>query len=126
MSAQFNRRGTILEKLMNNMEQNEMGCWCWTGGTSGNGRGGGYGRVWLDGQTVAVHIVSYTHFKGYIPGKLQVDHICGNRRCFNPDHLELVTQEENCRRRDEAKRKRDQAKRDDLHKVLGMGNGPKT
>lgn len=75
-------------------------CWEWTGPTSGTGRGGGYGRFCLDGQTVAVHIVGYTNHHGYIPSKKQVDHLCNNRLCWNPAHLELVTHKQNQRRRD--------------------------
>lgn len=75
-------------------------CFIWTGPTSGTGRGGGYGRMSLDGQTVAVHLVAYTHFFGYIPSKKQVDHLCFNRLCWNPAHLDLVTHIENQKRRD--------------------------
>jgi len=74
-------------------------CHLWTGPTSGNGRGGGYGRMSLDGQTVAVHLVVYTHYFGYIPGKKQIDHLCNRRLCCNPQHLELVTHLRNQRRR---------------------------
>lgn len=53
----------------------------------------------LDGQTVAVHLVVYTHFNGFIPGKKQIDHTCNNRMCVNPEHLELVTHLQNQKRR---------------------------
>ena len=75
-------------------------CWEWQGTDSGTGRGGGYGRMSLDGATVAVHRVMYTLFHGYIPGKKEVDHTCRNRICSNPKHLELVTHKQNCKRRD--------------------------
>lgn len=74
------------------------------GPTSGTGKGGGYGRMSLFGQIVAVHLVAYTHYFGYIPGKKQIDHLCNNRLCCNPAHLEMVTHLENQRRRD-ARRK---------------------
>lgn len=74
-------------------------CHLWTGPTSGTGRGGGYGRMCLDGQTVATHLVVFTHYHGYIPGKKQVDHLCNNRLCCNIEHLELVTHLKNQRRR---------------------------
>lgn len=53
-------------------------CFMWTGPTSGNGRGGGYGRMCLDGHTVAVHIVAFTNEYGFIPGKKHIDHLCNN------------------------------------------------
>jgi hypothetical protein len=64
----------------------------WQGPTSGTGRGGGYGRMCLDGQTVAVHLVAWTNEYGFIPGKKQLDHLCNQRLCWNPAHLELVAQ----------------------------------
>lgn len=74
-------------------------CHLWTGPDSGTGRGGGYGRMCLDGQTVAVHLVVYTHYFGYIPSKKQVDHLCNQRKCCNPAHLDLVSHLTNQRRR---------------------------
>lgn len=74
-------------------------CLIWQGPTSGNGRGGGYGRMCLDGHTVAVHIVSFTNEYGFIPGKKQVDHKCNQRLCWNPAHLQLVTHKKNQRLR---------------------------
>ena len=52
----------------------------------------------MNGITVATHIVAYTHYHGYIPPKMQVDHLCNNRLCCNPEHLELVTHLENQKR----------------------------
>lgn len=75
-------------------------CHLWTGPDSGTGRGGGYGRMSLNSQTVAVHIVVYTHYYGYIPGKKQIDHKCNQRLCCNPSHLEMVSHKTNQKRRD--------------------------
>lgn len=98
---QLSRRTLILDKILQRVEvDEETGCWNWTGPTSGGGRGGGYPRMCLDGQTVAVHRVIFTHFYGFIPGKKQIDHTCRNRLCVNPEHLEIVTHKENQRRRD--------------------------
>jgi hypothetical protein len=62
-------------------------CWLWTGalGTSG------YGQFWVDGHNTIAHRTSYKFFVGEIPDGHQVDHLCGVRRCVNPDHLESVT-----------------------------------
>jgi len=105
----MSRRHAIIEKILKRINIVERGhetpCWEWTGPTSGCGRGGGYGRMSLNGQTVAVHLVSYTHFFGFIPGKKQVDHVCNNRLCCNPGHLELVSHLRNQRRRAKRKKK---------------------
>lgn len=74
-------------------------CQIWQGPTSGTGRGGGYPRMSLNGRTVAVHLVVYTHYCGYIPGNKQVDHLCNNRLCCNWQHLELVSHLKNQKRR---------------------------
>ncbi len=99
------RRKTIFEKIMSRVKINsDSGCWEWQGPTSGTGRGGGYGRMSLDGQTVAVHIVMFCNFFGFIPGKKQIDHKCNNRICCNPDHLEMVTHLQNQKRRAQRKK----------------------
>lgn len=99
------RRDAIIGKLADKTVMNSAGCWVWTGPTSGNGRGGGYGRVSINGQTCAVHIVAYTHFFGYIPGNREVDHVCTCRACWNPAHLRLVTRSRNERLKRKRQRK---------------------
>ena len=102
------RRTQIIERIYDRVVVTDNGfilngepspCHIWTGPDSGTGRGGGYGRMSLNGQTVAVHLVVFTHYYGYIPGKKQVDHLCKKRLCCNPAHLELVSHLENQRRK---------------------------
>lgn len=105
------RRDRLRARIMARVEIDPVtGCYNWTGPTSGkSGRGAGYPRMSLDGQTVAVHIVMWTIEHGYIPGKKQLDHVCRNRRCVRPDnkdHVEMVTAKRNAKRREEAKRAR--------------------
>ena len=106
------RRLRILEKIRANVTIEDRPrpgqarpCWVWNGPDSGNGRGGGYPRMKLDGQTVAVHRVVFTHFHGYVPGRKQIDHTCRTRRCVSPHHLEMVTHRQNMKRRDRAAQK---------------------
>lgn len=96
----MSRREKILNKI--NTKTESVGeCLIWKGPTSGNvGRGKGYPRMNLDGQTVAVHRVVYTHFNGYIPSKKQIDHTCNNRLCLSEGHLVLTTHKKNCSLRD--------------------------
>ena len=72
-------------------------CWNWTAGTSAKGYGcfrlGGH-----DGKRTSAHRVAYELLVGPIPDGLELDHLCRNRRCVNPDHLEPVTGDENKRR----------------------------
>lgn len=103
MTSPLTRRERIRAKIMACVEVVDTGfatpCHLWCGGDSGNGRGGGYPRMWLDGQVVAVHIVAWTNEHGYVPGKKQIDHLCRQRRCVRVEHLEMVTHLQNQIRR---------------------------
>ena len=68
----------------------ECRCWVWTGCKSGD-----YGQIKVGGKTQWAHRVSYCCFNGVIPEKMTVHHLCGNRMCINPRHLELMTPEDN-------------------------------
>src|SRR4029453_13354170 len=58
----------------------------------------GYGAKWVDGRRVMVHRWAYEQKHGPIPADMQIDHLCRNKACYNPEHLEAVTLRENNRR----------------------------
>jgi len=71
------------------------GCWEWQDTISSIT---GYGRIWKNGKNVMAHRFSYEFFNGPIPEKMTIDHLCKNRKCVNPFHLDLVTRHENASR----------------------------
>lgn len=73
--------------------ENRVDCWRWKETINGNG----YGRYWVRPHWIAAHRFSYEQFKGAIPEGLQVRHLCHNRLCCNPDHLDVGTAKENAR-----------------------------
>lgn len=76
------------------------GCWNWTASKLLDG----YAQFEIGSrkhkthQRVLAHRLSYEMAKGAIPSHLELDHLCRNRACTNPDHLEPVTTQENIRR----------------------------
>ena len=68
-------------------------CWEWTGALTY-----GYGVIGIGGRTRRAHRVAYELLVGPILEGLTIDHLCRNRACVNPDHLEPVPHLENLRR----------------------------
>lgn len=85
-------RRPIMERFMSMVEVAPSGCWNW----SGSRQTTGYGTFYPNRTTKCVaHRAAYLIFKGPIPDRLDIDHLCRNRSCVNPDHLEPVSSSEN-------------------------------
>lgn len=67
------------------------GCWQWQGWVGTDG----YGELQINKKSVRAHRLFYEKHKGKIPEGLVIDHLCRNRACVNPSHMEPVTIKEN-------------------------------
>lgn len=70
------------------------GCWQWRGTITP----GGYGQFSIKGKHYTAHRLSVVASGRLIPAGLVCDHLCRNRACVNPDHIDIVTNGENVRR----------------------------
>ena len=86
----------LIERLRTKFRVNEAtGCWDWTGYIMPNG----YGKLTIPEQrSNLAHRLVYEEYVGPIPEGLDIDHLCRNRACVNPDHLEPVTRSVNLAR----------------------------
>lgn len=115
---------TLFSRLVANMHEpeNDRACWLWKRRLNRNGYG--IVDVYVPGlrknANLKPHILAWVlmhadvdldttddiflAYKELTISGLEVDHLCRNRACFNPDHGEVVTRLVNCERRDEANR----------------------
>lgn len=71
-------------------------CWLWAGTVQSNG----YGQHYLKGgRAILAHRYSYQLAYGEIPPGMQLHHTCENRKCVNPEHLELLTPRQHMERK---------------------------
>lgn len=81
------------------------GCWNWLGARRIKRHKqttyvyGCFSRDGTINNVVGAHCFAYEFCKGPIPAGMELDHTCKNKLCVNPEHLEAVTHQENCKRR---------------------------
>jgi len=81
----------LLEKIE---KQKGSDCWFFTGSKLPSG----YGILWNGVRPIGAHRISFQLYRGEITDGMEIDHICNNRSCVNPEHLQLLTHKENMRK----------------------------
>ena len=88
---------TVIDRVMESVViDSDTGCWGWTKRLERNG----YARMSVGHKVDGVHRITYKERHGHdsIPDGWHIDHLCRNRACCNPDHLEAVLPRENVMR----------------------------
>lgn len=81
-----------IQRFWTHVEHQENGCWLWTGTVNAK-----YGAFKIGSRTYKTRRMLYAHrfiweyLNGPIPDGLQLHHVCENKLCVNPEHLELLT-----------------------------------
>lgn len=83
--------GAWLVRFARKIYVHQDGCWLWSGTITSRG----YGQFVRGGRREPAHRVAYEVAVGPIPDGMQLDHLCRERSCVNPTHLEPVTCREN-------------------------------
>ncbi len=90
------RSRPIAERLWEKVDKSGE-CWLWTGSRGCTLRGD-YGKISYEGRTTTAHRAAYLIEVGPIPDGWDVDHLCRNRLCVRPGHLEAVPHRVNVQR----------------------------
>lgn len=93
-NPRLERRVDAVDRVLTKVSQDSNGCWVFQGSLTGNG----YGRINTPNGVRPAHRVTYEYFISEVPEGLVLDHLCRNRACVNPYHLDPVTQSVNLAR----------------------------
>ena len=88
---------TIPLRFLSKIAFADHGCWEWLASLDRKGYGQ-FNAGFKRGPMLRAHRLAYAYAYGEVPSGLDLDHLCGNRACVRPDHLEPVTRGENIRR----------------------------
>lgn len=89
-------RANTPQSLKARIQVQENGCWLYPGEPTKNG----YVRLNYQRRKIMSHRFFYEHLRGIIPDDKECDHLCKNRSCCNPNHIELVDRATNARKQD--------------------------
>lgn len=76
---------TLAERFWSKVDKT-ADCWAWTASLGSHG----YGQFYLDGRPQGAHRVAWLLTNGLVPEGKELDHLCRNRACVRPEHLEAV------------------------------------
>lgn len=90
----FKQHGVPAERFARSYIVEATGCWHWMKARTTTG----YGHFSIARVYYQAHRIAYILHRGTVPTDMFLDHLCRNRWCVNPAHLEIVTHQENVRR----------------------------
>lgn len=94
-AVRFRPEMDALHRILSKVTRTPEGCWEWGGAVSDGHNGNGYGYFKVKGRTTLVHRFMVERFLDAEIDGLVIDHLCRNRLCVNPDHMDPVTDVEN-------------------------------
>lgn len=86
----------IIDRIMSQVNKTNY-CWEWTGRKAGK-KQNSYGQIYYNGRQQMVHRIVYEELVDLLEITDTVDHLCRNKFCVNPEHLEAVSLRENVKR----------------------------